>query len=61
MSWRARTQERLAQLYESKGDLKKSGEHYARFIELWEHADPELQPAVRQARERLAAILGKTG
>ncbi|HSB53583.1 MAG TPA: protein kinase, partial [Gemmatimonadales bacterium] len=43
-SWRARSHERLAELYESKGDLPKASEHYARFIELWEHADPELQP-----------------
>ncbi|HWA16576.1 MAG TPA: hypothetical protein VG817_09085 [Gemmatimonadales bacterium] len=52
---------RLAELYESRGNLVKAGEQYARFIELWEHADPELQPAVREARERLAAIKGKTG
>lgn len=59
--WRARTRQRLGELYESKGDLKKAGEHYARFIELWEKADPELQPAVKDARARLAAIKEKTG
>ena len=59
--WRARVHERLGALYESKGDLQKAGEHYARFIELWENAEPELQPAVRDARQRLAAIKGKTG
>ncbi|HWA59093.1 MAG TPA: hypothetical protein VG692_17705, partial [Gemmatimonadales bacterium] len=60
-AWRARSHERLAELYESKGDLARAGEEYARFIEQWANADPELQPAVRAARERLAAIKGKTG
>lgn len=61
MSWRARSHERLAELYESKGDLPKAAEQYARFIELWENADSELQPAVKEARARLAAIKGKIG
>ncbi len=60
-SWRARSEARLAELYESKGDLRKAEEHYSRFIEYWEHADPELQPAVKEARARLAAIKGRTG
>ncbi|HEV2131146.1 MAG TPA: hypothetical protein VGR27_08585 [Longimicrobiaceae bacterium] len=30
-----------------------TGEHYRRFLELWQDAHPELQPLVRQARQRL--------
>jgi tRNA A-37 threonylcarbamoyl transferase component Bud32/tetratricopeptide (TPR) repeat protein len=60
-SWLAMVSRRLGELYEAKGDLAKAAEHYARFIELWEKADPELQPTVREARARLAAIRAKTG
>ncbi|HWA16625.1 MAG TPA: hypothetical protein VG817_09335, partial [Gemmatimonadales bacterium] len=56
-----RTYQRLGELYESKGDLSKAAENYARFIELWEKADPDLQPEVKEARARLAAIKQKTG
>jgi tetratricopeptide (TPR) repeat protein len=56
-----RTYQRLGELYEAKGDLNKAAENYARFIELWEKADPELQPEVKEARARLAAIKQKQG
>ncbi len=48
--------ERLGQLYESKGNAQKAAEHYAKFVELWKNADPELQPRVKAARERLAKL-----
>lgn len=51
---------RMAELYDAKGNRAKAIEHYKAFIELWKGADPELQPAVTQARQRLAA-LEKTG
>ena len=47
---------RLGELYEAKGDRAKAASHYARFVELWKDADPELQPMVKQARERLATL-----
>ena len=34
----------------------KTIEHYKAFIDLWKGADRELQPAVAQARQRLAAL-----
>lgn len=47
---------RLGQLYDAKGDREKAMSHFAQFVELWRNADPELQPLVRQARERLAVL-----
>ena len=47
---------RLAELYDERGEHEKARSHYARFIELWKDADPELQPLVRAARERLARL-----
>lgn len=53
--------ERLGQLYDAKGDLENAAEHYARFVELWAEADPELQPRVRAAQARLEEILAERG
>lgn len=47
---------RLGELHEARGNRAKAMEHYAAFIELWKGADPELQPAVTQARQRLANL-----
>jgi tetratricopeptide (TPR) repeat protein len=44
---------RLGELYEAKGDTKRAVEHYAAFVELWKHADPDLQPKVAEVRARL--------
>jgi tetratricopeptide (TPR) repeat protein len=48
--------ERLGQLYESLGKPEKAAEEYRAFIELWKNADPELQPRVAEARQRLAKL-----
>ena len=48
--------ERLGQLYEAKGQNAKAAEHYRAFIELWKNADPELQPRVTAAKERLKKL-----
>ncbi|HEX7122860.1 MAG TPA: hypothetical protein VF178_10860 [Gemmatimonadaceae bacterium] len=47
---------RLGELYEAKGDRERAMSHYAAFIDLWKNADPDLQPLVKQARDRLAAL-----
>jgi len=50
--------ERLAGLYELRGESDKAAHYYKRFVELWENADPALQPrvdAARRALERLTA------
>ncbi len=48
--------ERLGELYEARGDYARAASHYARFVDLWKDADPELQPRVAQARRRLAQL-----
>lgn len=50
--------ERLGRVYEALGRDADAAHHYARFAELWADADPELQPRVRTARERAAALGG---
>jgi len=44
---------RLGELYEAKGQREKAASHYAKFVDLWRDADPQLQPHVRAASERL--------
>jgi tetratricopeptide (TPR) repeat protein len=53
--------ERLAQLYDERGDLESAARYYASFVELWADADDELQPRVRAAQQRLEEILGEQG
>ena len=53
--------ERLGQLYESLGKTDKAAENYRTFAELWKNADPELQPRVAAARERLKKLTPTEG
>jgi hypothetical protein len=53
--------ERLAVLYDERGDWEKAAENYARFVELWDEADAELQPRVEAAQQRLDAIFAERG
>lgn len=56
-----RAYERLAQLYDEKGDLERAAGYYGLFVELWADADPELQPRVEAARARMEAIVRERG
>ncbi|HXY69493.1 MAG TPA: hypothetical protein VEH62_08590, partial [Gemmatimonadales bacterium] len=47
---------RLGELYEAKGDRARALDYYGRFVDLWKNADPELQPAVREVRQRLSRL-----
>jgi len=47
---------RLGELYEAKGDKERAASHYAKFIDLWKSADPELQPKVAEVRRRLQRL-----
>ncbi|HEX6643913.1 MAG TPA: hypothetical protein VF037_04505, partial [Gemmatimonadales bacterium] len=47
---------RLGELYEQKGERAKALAYYEKFVDFWRDADPELQPKVREARERIAAL-----
>ena len=49
---------RLGQLYEAKGDRDKARDYYQRFVDLWRNADPQFQPQVTDAKQRLAALGG---
>ena len=50
---------RLGELYEERGDSERAVEHYADFVELWENEDPDLQPIVEDAGERIARLVGE--
>ena len=47
---------RQAQIHDRLGDRQEAARHYARYLELWKHADPPLQAIVEEARHRLAQI-----
>jgi tetratricopeptide (TPR) repeat protein len=47
---------RLGELYEAKGNREKAAAQYLAFADLWKNADPELQPAVAAAKQRLAQL-----
>ncbi len=57
----ASAHESLGQLYDARGDLESAALHYAQFVELWEDADPVLQPRVEAARARMQAIVRERG
>jgi serine/threonine-protein kinase len=57
--WRARALYRLGELYEERGDRVKAADRYAEFIKLWKRADPDLQPKVTEAKQRLEALSGE--
>lgn len=59
--WRPRLLQELGELYEQKGDRAKALERYRAFVELWQDADPELQPRVREIRERIAKLEQERG
>lgn len=44
------------QLYEGTPDTHRATEYYGRFVDLWAHADPELQPRVAEARTRMEQL-----
>jgi tetratricopeptide (TPR) repeat protein len=47
---------RAAEIHDDKGNRERAVEYYTRFVELWENADPDLQPRVREARARITAL-----
>jgi tetratricopeptide (TPR) repeat protein len=47
---------RQAEIHDRRGNRDAAVQHYRKFIDLWREADPELQPTVTTARERLAAL-----
>jgi tetratricopeptide (TPR) repeat protein len=55
----ARAFRRLGQLYEASGQKDKALDYYGRFTSRWAHADAELQPQVREVKERMAKLAGE--
>ncbi|MGH7656739.1 MAG: protein kinase domain-containing protein, partial [Gemmatimonadales bacterium] len=50
---------RLGELHEARGNRQKAVEYYTQFTELWKAADPELQPQVREIKDRMARLIGE--
>ena len=59
--WRPRVHRWLGAIYESRGEHRKAMEQYARFLELWGGADAELQPQVKEVRDRLERLRTAVG
>jgi len=55
----ARSYQRLGELYEARGNRAKAIEWYGRFADLWNGADPALQPVVRDVRSRIQRLAGE--
>jgi tetratricopeptide (TPR) repeat protein len=58
-SYLAASYQRLGEIYEAKGDRAKATENYEKLIALWKNADPELQPIVKDAKERVGRLSGE--
>ena len=58
-NWQGPMLERLGQLYDERGDLENAARYYAQFVELWADADEELQPQVKDVRDRIAQLVGE--
>jgi tetratricopeptide (TPR) repeat protein len=59
-SWsKAPSLKRLGELYEARGDRTRAIDNYSRLVDLWQDADPVLQPTVREIKERLVKLTGE--
>ena len=47
---------RLGELYAARGDNAKAVSHYSAFVNLWQRADPDLQPKVAEVRARMERL-----
>ncbi|HET7470214.1 MAG TPA: hypothetical protein VFJ81_11085, partial [Gemmatimonadales bacterium] len=52
----ARALERVGELYEARGDRARAEAAYAKLVDLWRQADPELAPELDGARRKLVAL-----
>jgi tetratricopeptide (TPR) repeat protein len=50
---------RIGELYQQRGNDEKAVYYYNLFVELWQDADPELQPQVDEVRDRLVRLAGE--
>jgi tetratricopeptide (TPR) repeat protein len=49
-------EKRLGELYDAKGNHAKAAEHFQKFVDLWKHADADMQPKVNAVRQRLTQL-----
>jgi tetratricopeptide (TPR) repeat protein len=52
---------RVAEIHEAMGQSAQAAAHYARFVEMWRDADPELQPIVEEARANFRRLVPDGG
>lgn len=52
---------RLADLHDARGEAQKALSYYARLVELWKDADPDLQSHVQKARARMVELQRRQG
>jgi tetratricopeptide (TPR) repeat protein len=57
----AASYKRLGELNEARRDRKAAADYYGKLLDLWKDADAELQPAVTEIRQRLAALAQEPG
>jgi serine/threonine-protein kinase len=57
----AASYKRLGELNEARGDRKTAADYYGKLLDLWKDADAELQPALTEVRQRLAALAQEPG
>ena len=48
--------QQMGELYETKGDRAHAVDSYEKMLDLWKSADPELQPIVRDVKQRVARL-----
>ena len=48
--------QQMGELYEVKGDRTHAVDSYEKMLDLWKSADPELQPIVRDVKQRVARL-----
>ncbi|HRP08803.1 MAG TPA: tetratricopeptide repeat protein, partial [Gemmatimonadales bacterium] len=60
-TFRADVLRRMGELYEARGDRSRAIDYYGQFTAQWADADPELQPKVREIRERINRLRGEGG
>jgi len=57
--WLSGSYVHLGELYEESGDREYAVRYYNEFVELWQDADPELQPQVEDVRQRITRLVGE--
>jgi eukaryotic-like serine/threonine-protein kinase len=57
--WLAVAYRRLGELHAQRGERNQALDYYGRFVDLWKDADSDLQPQVRDVKQRMARLTGE--